>query len=234
MGKKDSLDIDRIAFLGRTYDEYMDIFDLDEYLLNNGVILDCPAGPSSFASTAFRRGFDVVACDAMYGLTSEELLKKGREDIKHVFDKFDSVSHLYKWDYYSNKEDVIALRARALELFVDDFSPGQKKGRYLWAELPLLPFPDNAFSFVFSGHFLFLYGDRLGVDFHKACLKEMARVCRGEVWIFPLAGHDAKPYPHLDEIRRFLDAEHIETEIAGTHFEFLKGANHIMKLRRKS
>jgi len=31
------------------------------------------------------------------------------------------------------------------------------------------------------------------LDFHKACLKEMERICRRQVRIFPLAGDDEKP-----------------------------------------
>ena len=46
------LNIDRIAFFGRTYAEYMDMFGLGESLLRNGRILDCPAGASSFVAEA--------------------------------------------------------------------------------------------------------------------------------------------------------------------------------------
>jgi hypothetical protein len=42
MKRKDFLDIDRIAFLGRTYAEYLDMFGLDEKRLMQGPVLDCP------------------------------------------------------------------------------------------------------------------------------------------------------------------------------------------------
>lgn len=48
MNKLDFLDIDRIAFFGRTYAEYLSMFGLNEQLLRQGAILDCPAGASSF------------------------------------------------------------------------------------------------------------------------------------------------------------------------------------------
>ena len=48
MKGNDSLNIDRIAFFGRTYAEYLSMFGLDETVMKHGRILDCPAGASSF------------------------------------------------------------------------------------------------------------------------------------------------------------------------------------------
>ncbi len=83
----------------------------------------------------------------------------------------------------------------ALGRFVKDLMQNRKKGIYKYAELPDLPYPDNAFKLVLSSHFLFLYGDRLDLDFHSNCLKELFRVCSGEIRIYPLTGLDAMPYP---------------------------------------
>jgi len=60
------LDIDRIAFFGRTYTEYRVMFGLNKQLLRQGRILDCPAGASSFAAEAHLKGIDVTACDITY------------------------------------------------------------------------------------------------------------------------------------------------------------------------
>lgn len=230
MADKRRLDIDRIAFFGRTYAEYMDMFGLDEKLLQQGRILDCPAGASSFAAEAYKLGFDVTACDILYNLTADKLIEKGRNDLQHVFEKFDEVNHLYVWEYYKDKDEVMVLRSRALEIFADDFNSGFKKGRYKHGELPHLPFPDKTFSLVLSGNFLFLYGDRLDLDFHVACIRELLRVCSGEVRIFPLVGLDAKPYPYLDNILSSLDSDGIKVEIIEVPFEFQKGANEMLKL----
>ncbi len=231
MNKKgDSLDIDRIAFFGRTYAEYLSMFGLNEQLLRQGAILDCPAGASSFTAEAHQLGLDATACDIMYNHNADELIEKCKMDIQHVFEKFDEVEHLYVWDYYKNKDEVITLRKKALKLFAEDFSAEFKEKRYVKAELPHLPFPDKSFSLVLSGNFLFLYGDRLDLDFHKACIKELIRVCSGEVRIFPLVGLDAKPYPYLDEILSFLDSNNIKVEIIKVPFEFQKGANKMLKI----
>jgi hypothetical protein len=147
-----------------------------------------------------------------------------------VFEKFDEAEHLYVWKYYKNKDEVIALRNKALKLFAEDFPAGFKEKRYAKVGLSHLPFPDKSFSLVLSGNFLFLYGDRLDLDFHKAGIKELVRVCSGEVRIFPLVGLDAKPYPYLDEILSFLDSAGVKSEMVKVPFEFQKGANQMLKI----
>lgn len=230
MKAHDHLNIDRIAFFGRTYAEYMDMFDLNEDLLKQGHVLDCPAGASSFAVEAYQKGIDVIACDILYSLTVNELVENGKNDIQHVFEKFDEVNHLYVWKYYKNKDKVIALRNKALKLFAEDFPAGFNESRYIHAELPCLPFPDKFFSLVLSSNFLFLYGDRLDFNFHLACIKELIRVCSGEVRIFPLVGLDAKSYPYLDNILSSLDSDGINVEIVKIPFEFQKGVNKMMNI----
>lgn len=226
----DSLNIDRIAFFGRTYAEYLKMFDINRQLLRQCPILDCPAGASSFAAEAHQLGLDVTACDILYNHIIDGLIERGKIDIQHVFEKFDEVKHLYTWSYYKNKDEVMALRDKALKLFAEDFPAGFKEKRYVDAELPHLPFPDKSFSLVLSGNFLFLYGDRLDLDFHITCIKELIRACSGEVRIFPLVGLDAKPYPYLDDILSFLDSTGIKVEIVKVPFEFQRGANKMMKI----
>jgi len=225
------LNLDRIVFIGRTFDEYMRFFDLDQSILTQGSVLDCAAGPSSFTAEANRLGFKVTACDILYRLSLDTLTEKGREDIEHVFQKVDGVPHLYVWKYYKNRKEIIALRHKALDLFSQDFSARLAEGRYVHAEIPRLPFADRSFSLVLSSHFLFLYGDKLSVDFHMASLKEMARVSSGEVRVYPLQGLDAKPYPHMEYVLSRLRSEEIQAEIIPTPFEFQRGANKMLRLK---
>lgn len=228
-----SLKIDRIAFLGRTFDEYLKIFGLDENILREGPVLDCAAGAASFSAEARQLGIDATACDIVYGLPFERLLQKSEDDLAHVFEKVKEVSHLYTWKYYKNMADVVRHRKKALELFTGDFPKGYQDGRYVSCVLPKIPFPDGAFNLVLSGHFLFLYGDRLDLEFHKACLRELVRVTKGEVRIFPLLGLDAKPYPYMDDILSFLDTMEVKAGIEEVPFEFLFGATQMMRIKRK-
>jgi hypothetical protein len=226
------LQLDRIVFIGRTYFEYLRMFSLDEPMLQQGPILDCAAGPSSFTAEATAKGFDAAACDVLYGDPIETLADKGRKDIEHTFQKVDGVPHLYVWNYYKNRQEIIGLRHKALGLFEQDYSDGFRQGRYMRTELPRLPFPDDTFKLALSSHFLFLYGDRLSSEFHVLSLKEMARVSAGEVRVYPLQGLDAKPYPHMDEVLERLRSGGIQTEIVPTPFEFQRGANKMMRLYR--
>ena len=231
MRNLEKLDIDRIAFIGRTFDEYKNIFALDDADLGSGPILDCPAGPSSFSAEAARKGLQVTACDMTYQLSIAFLGEKGKKDIEHVFDRVNDVPHLYVWNTYKNWDEIVSLRRKALGMFQDDFPKGYGEGRYVHGELPRLPFPDKAFSLVLSAHFLFLYGDRLDVEFHRASLREMARVCSGELRIYPLQGLDAKPYPHLADVLDRLRCDGIESKIIDTTFELQRGANRMLSLK---
>jgi hypothetical protein len=233
MSRGDGLDLDRIVFIGRTYFEYVRMFDLNESDLKRGAVLDCAAGPSSFSAEAHKLGFQVTACDTLYQVPAEKLDEKGRADIEHTFQKVDDMPHLYVWKYYKDKGEIIGLRHHALETFIEDFPDGSREGRYVRAELPWLPFPDKSFSLVLASHFLFLYGDRLSPEFHLASLREMVRVSSEEVRVYPLQGLDAKPYPHMDEVLAHLRSDGIGVEIAPTPFEFQRGSNKIMRLRRK-
>lgn len=51
-GAKGKLDLERIVFIGRTYEEYIRMFDLLESDLIGQRILDCPAGACSFTAIA--------------------------------------------------------------------------------------------------------------------------------------------------------------------------------------
>ncbi len=227
---KNKVNIDRIAFIGRTYAEYLSLFDLDENILKKGRVLDCPAGAASFAAEAVKLGMDVTAADILFNDNIENLIDNGRKDIQHIHDKVREVSQLFIWNYYKNIDNLITFRKTALNMFADDFTRGHKEGRYRFAELPALPFPDNHFSLVLSSHFLFLYGDWLEFDFQIKCLKEFVRVCSGEIRIYPLTGLDAKPYPYLDDILSVLKKNRIQADIVKTPFEFQKGSNKMMRI----
>jgi len=230
--RKDVLSLDRVAFLGRTYAEYLDMFGMEEPALRRGPVLDCPAGPSSFAAEAAGKGIDVTACDVLYGLSPEALRVRGEEDIAYVFERFDEASHLYTWEYYHDKEEVVSLRRRALETFLGDYGKGKAAGRYVAAALPRLPFPDGMFSLVLSGNLLFLYGDRVDFEFHLAALRELVRVSTGEVQVFPLAGLDAKPYPRLSEVIGMLHGDGMKTEVLAVPFEFQRGGNRVLRIMK--
>ncbi|MDA8388641.1 MAG: hypothetical protein M0Z58_08280 [Nitrospiraceae bacterium] len=229
---KDRMELENVAFIGRTYEEYLSMFDLAEAVFFSGPVLDCPAGPSSFAAQACAKGFKAAACDVLYNLPSGELAAMGKRDLALIGQKLEETAHLFNWDYYGDKAGHMGHRTAALGRFLADFQEGAENGRYVYAELPRLPFADRSFRLVLSSHFLFLYGDILTPGFHAESLGEMARVSSGEVRIYPLQGLDARPYPHMDGVLEILRKSGVAAEIRPTPFEFFKGANKMLVLGR--
>lgn len=78
------LDLSRIVFIGRTFDEYMAMFNLSKEDLLSRRILDCPAGGCSFTAIANQLGAYVTATDIVYYHDFSQLEAKGFQDIEHV------------------------------------------------------------------------------------------------------------------------------------------------------
>jgi SAM-dependent methyltransferase len=192
-----------IAFLGRSSATCLGNFALTLDDLAGSSTLDVGAGPGALAADANRAGHDVVACDPLYrlshdalGLRGEAGLSVGRELIERDRSAFGSEGQA---------EALLADRRSALDTFLGDYASGRANGRYLAGSLPHLPFADGAFDRVLCGHLLFLYDDRLDLDFHRRAIRELLRVARREVRLFPLnAFHgeeSALLRPVLDELR---------------------------------
>ena len=62
--------------------------------------------------------------------------------------------------------------------------------RYVAGGLPDLPFEADSADLALVANLLFVYDDRLDREFHAAALRELARVAREEVRVFPLASLD--------------------------------------------
>ena len=222
--------LEHIAFLGRTFKEYLDMFGLSEDDLKGENVLDCPAGPSSFAAEAHTKDFKATACDPCYSLTTDALQEKAQEDLTHVFDAMDAASGNYVWNYYKNKEQVISRRKEATEMFLKDFEDGLSEERYVEAALSELPFAEGEFTMSLSGHFLFLYQEWLSIDIHLQYIRELLRVSSREVRIYPLVTLEAKPYDYLGYLISTLEDEGIRAEIDAVELEFIKGGGKMLKL----
>ena len=231
MQKPEQLNLDRVVFYGRSLAEYERFFNLDLASLKGKTLLDCPSGAASFAAEAAQIGINVTAVDPFFSEPVEKLRAIGQADIDHVMEEVEKVWHLYDQGYFATIADVRATRQRSLDLFCGDFPTGKTSGRYVSALLPDLPFADGQFDLVLSGHFLFIYDDRFDYAFHLAAIRELARVSRGEVRIFPPRQMNRQPYPHLDQLRRDLERNGIVSELRPSNFEFVKGWKDLLVLR---
>ena len=148
-------------------------------------IVDCGAGPASFACEAARRGTHVVACDPLYQWEASQIRERIAATSVNILEQTRQNHHEFVWDVIRSIEELGAIRMAAMSAFLDDYDAGRESGRYVNAGLPALPFADRSFDLALSSHFLFLYTTQLGDTFHRQAIAEMCRVAT-EVRIFPL------------------------------------------------
>jgi hypothetical protein len=214
---------------GRSFDEYRRMFALSDHDLN-GRILGCADGPAAVNAEATRRGARVVSCDPLYAFTADEI--RGRiaatahdiiEQTKHNRDEF-------VWDEITSIEHLHRLRMEAMDAFLADYDAGRHEQRYVAGAAPSLPFVDGSFDLAVCSHFLFLYSEQLGQQFHEEAIVELCRVA-DEVRIFPILalGGAASPFiagtsEHLRRLRYSVNIERVP-------YEFQRGGNEMMRIR---
>ncbi|SDW24313.1 methyltransferase domain-containing protein [Paenibacillus sp. CF384] len=220
------LDLERIIFIGRTFEEYSDIFNLTKEDLMDKKILDCPSGACSFTAIANQLGGDVTAADIAYYHPVQSLKEKGLQDLEHGIAHIEKVKQNYKWDYFKSSDELHATRSKALLDFTTDMIANPQ--RYVAATLPQLPFADKQFDVTLSAHFLFMYADRLDLGFHKATLAELMRVTRSEIRIFPLVDQTSERSEFVDEVLSYIQEMGWSYEVQATRYEFQRNANQML------
>ncbi|MNH74769.1 hypothetical protein D3C73_269880 [compost metagenome] len=229
--KKMKLDLERIVFIGRTYSEYLAMFDLHETELAGRVILDCPAGACSFTAEGGRRGYDIIAADIAYQFGPDELELKGIQDLSHSKERLEEARSEYMWDYYGSVEGHQKYREEALALSSEHRRQFPEK--YIYAEFPKLPFADQSVDLTLSAHFLFMYADRLSEQFHEESLLELMRITREEIRIFPLVDLSSRRYEALDKLIQLAASRGWVAEERKTDYRFQRDADRYLKLTRQ-
>ncbi|WP_277554943.1 methyltransferase domain-containing protein [Halobaculum limi] len=224
----DRYEFDGFAFIGRTFGEYEQMLGLADVDLDGTRVLDCPGGACGFTAGATARGADAYAVDPAYALGFGDLAARGRADAARAVDGLDGVEQLYRWEFYDDPADLSTYRRAALARFLAHRRAAP--GRYVAGGLPDLPFADDAFDLVCSAHLLFLYADRLDHAFHAAALRELCRVARDEVRVFPLHDFGADRYDGLDDLRLGLERDGYDPHVESVPFEFQRGADACLRI----
>ncbi|MGG3280214.1 SAM-dependent methyltransferase [Paenibacillus solani] len=227
---KTKQELDRVVFIGRTFEEYTHMFDLQLPELAGKRILDCPSGACSFTAHGRKLGLDVTASDIAYDHRLDDLEAKGQQDIEHAMETMERAKSNYVWDYYGDVPGLCEFRQQALRDCVRDMR--EFPDRYVAAVLPELPFDDEQFHLVLSAHFLFMYSDRLDYDFHIQTVRELLRVASEEVRIFPLTDLTGSRYAHLDRLIHELEAEGLRVTEVNVPYEFMKNGNSLLKISK--
>ena len=202
-----------VAVTPRSLRAYRDMFQLTEADLLDGPILDCPAGASPFGAFVRAIGGDVVCVDPAYA-APEGLVDRVAADIARISEWQRANPAGFNWDYLGSPEELATTWSAALSIFAADFAPDGS--RYVAAGLPRLPFPDDRFALALSGFLLFVYPELFGPDELLAALRELTRVTRGEVRVYPVMSSTGEPYAELPALRAALAAHGVATEIRRT------------------
>lgn len=222
--------LDKVVPWGRSYDEYVSMFDLTGNDLQQR-ILGCGDGPAAFNAELTRRGGQAVSIDPIYAFDTAGIRRRIDETYDTVLEQMRRNQADYVWDSIRSPEQLGAVRMAAMEAFLADFDTGKEAGRYVPGELPTLPFVDGRFDIALSSHFLFLYSDHLSADFHIASLDEMLRVAN-QARVFPLLGLDGCVSPHLETVRtHFADCGFL-VETRPVPYEFQRGGNRMLVVER--
>jgi hypothetical protein len=220
--------LQHVAPWGRSYGEYQRMFALSADDLHRR-ILGCADGPASFNATATRRGGNVVSCDPLYAFGTEEIRNRIDATYTEVLDQTRQNSCEFVWTEFATVDELGNARLAAMNEFLADYDAGREAGRYAAAELPALPFADGSFDLALCSHFLFLYSEQLGEDFHLASVAELCRVAR-EVRLFPLLQLGGAQSPHLLVVIDHLERLGRVAQIEKVPYEFQRGGHQMLRI----
>lgn len=213
---------------GRSFEEYTRMFNLRQELLDKR-ILGCADGPASFNAQMYRRGRRVVSCDPIYCFTRQQLSARIEQACVEIIAQTRKHIDNFVWSSIGSIEELRRMRMSAMEKFIEDYDEGKAQGRYVDAELPVLPFEDGAFDIALCSHLLFLYSGRLSAEFHRESVRELCRVAR-DVRIFPLIDLDLRPSLHVQPVTSSLEKDGFTVSIESVQYEFQRGGNEMLRI----
>ena len=225
-----SIQLSKVVPWGRNIDEYRTMFRLSHEDMKKR-IASFGDGPASFNSQASQKRYSVTSFDPIYQYSKNELRQRISEVRDDIIRQMKENSRNYVWDRIKNVQELERLRMSAMDMFLDDYETGRAEGRYVFHQLPdRVPASNDSFDIGLSSHFLLMYTS-LGFDFHIAAINEMLRVCK-EVRIFPLCDLDSNSSELTEKVIDYFSSNYI-TEVLKTDYEFQKGADKMLRIRRK-
>jgi len=114
------------------------MFDLKADDLD-GSILGCADGPASFNAEMNRRGIRVVSCDPIYRFSRKQLSTRIDQACEEIVEQTRKNMANFVWSAIGSIENLRDTRMSAMAQFLADYDEGTEQGRYIDAELPVLP-----------------------------------------------------------------------------------------------
>jgi hypothetical protein len=146
------INLENIALIGRTFEEYYNMFNLDD-LSGNKIILDAASGVSSFCAEANKKGLNVTASDKIYSLSPYEIEQKCKQDLDMIIKQMPDIADLFVWNYFKDIKSLKKQREKAYKLFIEDFRK-YGTGRYVPVEYPATDFGSHQFDISLLSHFM--------------------------------------------------------------------------------
>lgn len=221
--------LDNVVPWGRNMEEYRLMFQLSGSDLSKK-IAGFGDGPACFNYEMTERNGNVVSFDLIYQFSKEEIEKRIEEVRITVMRQMRENMQNYVWKNIGSPEELENIRMSAMRKFLSDYAKGKAEGRYVFHELPdPLPYEADHFDIGLSSHFLLMY-TVLGYDFHIAAMTEMLRVCK-EIRIFPIVDLDANKTDLIQKVIDYFQKKY-KVEIVNTEYEFQKGDNKLLIIRK--
>ena len=214
---------------GRSFDEYLGMFNLSEDDLTRDIV-DVGGGPASFNFLMHQRGTPIVSVDPIYRYSEAELRQRIQETYDDVIAQARQNQDKFVWTHISSVDELAEIRMQAMETFCRDFESGKQQGRYIDASLPDLPFPDGHFDLVLSAHLLFFYSANRDSVFHLNGIRELLRIGT-EVRIFPIIDVNSNPSPFLSPVINELEKDGIACSVERVPYHFQKTGNEMLRLK---
>lgn len=223
-----AVQLDSVVPFGRSFDEYVKMFDLTPSELQ-GKLLSVADGPASFNAEGTRLGHRITSVDPLYCLGAHQIKQRFDAVVDDIIRQVESTPNDWVWSYHHSPSNLRKNRGHAIQLFCQDFPLGKPTGRYQQGELPRLNYPDNTYDLGLCSHFLFLYSDQFDQTFHLDSICEMLRICP-EVRIFPLLTLGLKTSPYLAPVMATLESMGYRCNVQPVAYEFQRSGNKMLKI----
>src|SRR5437016_1641169 len=105
-----SMRLEQVVPWGRTLDEYLRMFDLDEAALRRLRILGVGDGPASFNVEASERGGRVISCDPIYAFSAEQIRTRVRATHDQLVAAAREHHDLFTWQHLASPEEMGRVR----------------------------------------------------------------------------------------------------------------------------
>lgn len=190
-------------------------------------------GPAGFNAELTARGGRVISTDPIYRFTRLELRQRIDETTETVIRKVRERRDGFHWEDgdYPSPEALREARLSAMSLFLNDYETGLEEGRYVDAELPCLPFEDNAFDIALCSHYLFLYSEIIDFEAHLAAITELLRLAP-QVRIYPVVNIDSSLSRWLEPVLEKLKRADYQTELIPVPTRVLRNSYKTLKITR--